>query len=97
VGLNKFIMPADEGFEEQDIFESDPRVEQIQKEKLAQVKANRDGNRVKRALGDLDKAIDRFLNLMPYIIEAVKCYASLGENCDIMRDKWGEYRPPIYI
>jgi methylmalonyl-CoA mutase N-terminal domain/subunit len=97
VGLNKYIMAADEEVEEQDIFESDPRVEPLQKEKLAEVKAQRDENRVKRALGELDQAIERDENLMPYIIDAVRCYASLGEICGVMRDKWGEYSPPIYI
>jgi methylmalonyl-CoA mutase N-terminal domain/subunit len=41
--------------------------------------------------------IDQKENLMPYIIEAVKCYASLGEICGVMREKWGEYSPPVYI
>jgi methylmalonyl-CoA mutase N-terminal domain/subunit len=97
VGLNKFILAEEEDVEQQDIFESDPKVETVQKEKLAEVKATRDATQVARALRDLAQAIDRDENLMPPIIAAVQCYASLGEICGVMRDKWGEYSPPIYI
>jgi methylmalonyl-CoA mutase N-terminal domain/subunit len=71
VGLNRFTMDAEDGFEERDIFEFDPQVETLQKEKLAAVKKKRNSEDVKRALGDLAKAIDREENLMPPIIEAV--------------------------
>jgi len=97
VGLNKFAMPEEENFEEQDIFESDPKVEKVQREKLARVKAKRDGREVVRALRELGEAVERDENLMPFIIEAVRCYASLGEICGIMREKWGEFQPPTYI
>jgi methylmalonyl-CoA mutase N-terminal domain/subunit len=97
VGLNKFILAEEEDVEQQDIFESDPKVEPLQKEKLTEVKAGRDAAQVDRALRDLARAIDCNENLMPCIITAVKSYASLGEICGTMRDKWGEYRPPIYI
>jgi methylmalonyl-CoA mutase N-terminal domain/subunit len=97
VGLNKFVMPEEEEVEEHDIFESDPRVEVVQKEKLAAVKAKRDENDVQRTLSEIGKAIDHDENLMPYIIEAVKCYATIGEICGVMREKWGEFRAPTYI
>ena len=97
VGLNKFVMPDEEDVEEQDIFEYDQRIEKVQQEKLAQVKAKRDTEQVNQALRQLGNAIDQDENLMPYIIAAVQCYASLGEICGVMREKWGEYSPPIYI
>lgn len=97
VGLNKFTMEEEEGFEERDIFESDPQVESVQKQKLAAVKAKRNGEDVKRALRKLAEAIDREENLMPQIIDAVKQYATLGEICGILREKWGEFRSPTYI
>ena len=97
VGLNKFFMPEEENFEEHDIFEVDPKVEEVQKEKLAAVKAKRNGKDIQQALSELENAIDRDENLMPYIIEAVKCYATIGEICGVMREKWGEFKPPTYI
>ena len=97
VGLNKFVMPDEEDVEEQNIFEYDQRIEKVQQEKLAQVKAKRDTEQVNQALRELGNAIDQDENLMPHIIAAVQCYASLGEICGVMREKWGEYSPPIYI
>jgi methylmalonyl-CoA mutase N-terminal domain/subunit len=97
VGLNKFTMEDEEGFEEKDIFEFDPQAEILQKEKLASVKAKRNGAEVKHVLRNLAEAIDRKENLMPTIIHAVKQYASLGEICGVMREKWGEFRSPTYI
>jgi methylmalonyl-CoA mutase N-terminal domain/subunit len=97
VGLNKFTIPEEDDFEEQDIFETDSRVEKLQREKLAKVKAERNGENVKSALGELGKAIDSDENLMPFIIEAVKHYVTLGEICQVMRDKWGEFKPTTYI
>ena len=97
VGLNKFTMEDEEGFEEKDIFEFDPQAEILQKEKLASVKARRNGEEVTHALRSLAEAIDRNENLMPTIIHAVKQYASLGEICGVMREKWGEFRSPTYI
>ncbi|MBW2003153.1 MAG: methylmalonyl-CoA mutase [Deltaproteobacteria bacterium] len=97
VGLNKFVMPEEKDVEEQDIFEVDEEVEDFQKEKLARVKAERMESDIKQTLNRLELAIDRDENLMPHIIEAVKCYATIGEICGVMRQKWGEFRAPAYI
>jgi len=95
VGLNKYIVP--ENLEEQDIFEVDARVEVNQKQKLDEVRAKRKDEDVRRSLDELEKAVEGGENLMPSIIEAVKCYATIGEICGIMREKWGEFKAPTYI
>jgi methylmalonyl-CoA mutase N-terminal domain/subunit len=97
VGLNRFTMEEDEGVQEQDIFESDPEVERIQKEKLANLRAERNEKGVEQTLSALGQAIDRGENLMPAIIDAVRAYGSLGEICGLMREKWGEFKSPTYI
>lgn len=97
VGLNKYAIHEDEEFEELDIFESDPGIEKVQKEKLAKDKSKRDEKKVGLVLNELRRAIDRNENLMPWIINAVRCYASIGETCGIMREKWGEFQPSTYI
>ena len=52
---------------------------------------------VKDALKALEGAIDQNENLMPKIIEAVKCYATIGEICGVMRGKWGEFKASTYV
>jgi methylmalonyl-CoA mutase N-terminal domain/subunit len=97
VGLNRYEMPEEKDLQEQDIFEVDPQVEQVQKARLSDLKARRDTQAVQGTLKDLADAIDRDENLMPCIIDAVKSYATLGEICSVMRKKWGEYRAPTSI
>ena len=97
VGLNRFIMPEEEGAHEQDILEVDPNVEAAQKEKLAALKQRRDHRKVVQSLEDLAEAVDRDENLMPTIIDAVKQYATIGEISGVMREKWGEFKAVTYI
>lgn len=97
VGLNKFAMREEEEAEQENIFEVDERVEEVQKGKLSTTKTGRAEGDVKNALKALEGAIDRNENLMPKIIEAVKCYATIGEICGVMRDKWGEFKAPTYV
>ena len=34
---------------------------------------------------------------MPYILDAVKSYATLGEICGVMREEFGEYKQTVMI
>ena len=97
VGLNKFEIAEENDPEEQDIFQVDEGVEDIQKQKLAELKEKRKTEQVQKHLAELEKAIDKEQNLMPYIIEAVKAYATIGEICGIMRGKWGEFQASTYV
>jgi len=96
VGLNKFVDPM-EPDEEFDFFEVGPEVEDRQKAKLAQIKAERSAAKVESALSALSRAIESNDNLMPFILEAVRSYATVGEICRPMREAWGEFKAPLYI
>jgi methylmalonyl-CoA mutase N-terminal domain/subunit len=97
VGLNKFGSSGEKGIEGHDILEIDSQVEEVQKKKLAAIKSSRKENEVKKALSELGNAVEKNENLMPHIINAVKCYATIGEICGVLRQKWGEFRGPTYI
>jgi methylmalonyl-CoA mutase N-terminal domain/subunit len=97
VGMNKFVESDAELPDATGVFQMDPLVEKEQQEKLAQVKSQRDPRDVVNALDGIGRAIDRDENLMPSIIAAVKCYATLGEICGLMRDRWGEFKSSVYI
>ena len=90
VGVNEYI--EDEPEDEDEYLQIDQDIDEQQSNRLATVKAERDSASVKNALEELKKSIDSDENLMPPIIEAVKCYATVGEICGVMRDKWGEFR-----
>ncbi|HET7289703.1 MAG TPA: methylmalonyl-CoA mutase family protein [Thermodesulfobacteriota bacterium] len=71
-------------------------VETGQSEKLRELKRKRNNKVVQSKLRGVVTAARRGDNLMPYIIEAVSEYATLGEICDIFREVYGVYRDPGY-
>jgi methylmalonyl-CoA mutase N-terminal domain/subunit len=90
VGVNEYVEDEDE--DEEQYLQIDQDIDEQQSRRLAALKAERDTDSVEHALGELKKSIDSDENLMPPIIEAVKCYATVGEICGVMRNKWGEFR-----
>ena len=63
-----------------------------QREKLEQLRAERDRATAERALARLRAAAEGDENMMPPIIEAVHAYCTLGEICGAMRGVFGEYK-----
>ena len=96
VGVNKYVEEEEELSEEQ-YLHIDEDIDEQQRKKLEMIKSGRDNNEVKKALKHLEGSIDTGDNLMPAIIEAVKSYATLGEICAVMRNKWGEFRTPSIL
>ena len=90
VGVNEFEV---EERGEQDIEEVDEAVEAAQQESVAEVRKERDDDAVEAKLDALRQAAQSDANLMPYIVDAVKVYATTGEVCDVLRDVFGEYQP----
>ncbi|MFB6224657.1 MAG: methylmalonyl-CoA mutase [Haloarcula sp.] len=90
VGVNEYQV-EEEG--EQDIEEVDEAVEQAQQDNVAAVREERDDEAVEAKLDALREAAEGDENVMPYIIDAVKVYATTGEVCDVLRDVFGEYQP----
>lgn len=88
VGLNKF---QDEEAPPKNLLRVDLAVMESQVAQLNQLKAERDNIAVDSAIEKLKKCAQGSDNLMPPIMEAVKCYATLGEICDTLREVFGEY------
>ncbi|MGH9447679.1 MAG: acyl-CoA mutase large subunit family protein [Terriglobia bacterium] len=63
-----------------------------QKRRLAELRESRDNGRVESTLEALASAASTEGNLMPYILECVRSYATLGEMCDVLRKVFGEYK-----
>jgi len=74
-----------------EILQIDETVAHRQADRLRRLRAERSGEEVTRRLLALRKATQGKDNLMPYIYDAVKSYATLGEICDAMRDTFGTY------
>ncbi|WP_440007315.1 acyl-CoA mutase large subunit family protein [Halomicrococcus sp. SG-WS-1] len=91
VGVNEFENEDEE--KEMDIQEVTEEDERRQIDHLNEVKAERDDEEVTATLDALRDAAEGDDNLMPYIVDAVKAYATVGEICGVLRDAFGEYRP----
>jgi methylmalonyl-CoA mutase, N-terminal domain len=87
VGVNDYVA-QEKGIE---LLQIDETVTRRQSEKLKKLRADRSNDEVARNLSALRKAAGGSANLMPFIYDAVKSYATLGEICDAMRDSFGIY------
>jgi len=92
VGLNDFQIEEDRP---SGLLKVDPAVGDLQCRKLAQLRAERDNAAVEASLAALEHAASGSDNLMPYILDAVRAYATLGEMCGVLRGVFGEYKPTV--
>ncbi|WP_458207166.1 acyl-CoA mutase large subunit family protein [Haladaptatus sp. NG-SE-30] len=94
VGVNEFEVDEEPEMDIQEVTEEDER---RQIDRLNDVRAERDEERVEETLAALREAAEGDDNLMPCIVDAVKAYATVGEVCDVLRDVFGEYHPGTAI
>lgn len=90
IGVNKYA--DNKGAAEGESLKADLSVGERQIKRVNAMKAKRDQAAVDKALGELKEACKGEENLMPYLIAAVKTYATLGEICGVMREVFGEYK-----
>ena len=87
VGVNDFVSEE----KPLDTLQIDESVAHRQAERLSKLRSERSKEEVARRLNALRTAAEGTDNLMPFIFDAVKSYATLGEICDAMRDVFGTY------
>jgi methylmalonyl-CoA mutase N-terminal domain/subunit len=91
VGVNRYTEGADM---EVELHEYDEGWAEQQIERLRQLKRTRDNKAVKTALLSLEKAAREERNVMPFLVEGCKAYATLGEMANVFRQVFGEHREP---
>ena len=76
------------------ILQIDPKSEVRLTERLERIRRERNHARVNEALARLRRAAENEnMNLMPFVLHAVKEYATLGEICGTLREVFGEHKP----
>jgi len=90
VGVNRFQTkePPPKG-----LLKVDPRVREVQIRRLAELRRERAGEKVKSSLKELRQVAQGDGNLMYPILNCVRTYCTLGEICDVLREVFGEYEP----
>jgi len=89
VGVNQFnaeqdVMPP--------IMRVDDSIRIGQMERLKQLRANRNNDKVTAGLNQISEAAKNGTNLMPLLVDAVENYTTLGEIADTLRNVFGEYK-----
>jgi methylmalonyl-CoA mutase N-terminal domain/subunit len=94
VGINKYTMeePPPTG-----LLRIDMSVGEEKAKELKKFRAERDQAKWKAALDKLREVSKTDENVMPYVIEAVRAKATVGEVCDVWRDVYGQYRPKEFV
>jgi methylmalonyl-CoA mutase N-terminal domain/subunit len=96
VGVNEFC--TDEDVVSLERLLVDPAIEEQQRKRLTDLRARRDAARSSAALSRIEQAARSPSELlMGHFIAAVEADCTLGEICDVLRQVWGEYRPPVNI
>jgi methylmalonyl-CoA mutase N-terminal domain/subunit len=93
VGVNDLVTQEDRSIK---LLVIDDSVARQQVKKLEEVRERRDNASVQRALESLGSAAATDANLMPYILECVRAYATVGEMCDVLRKVFGTYEEPAF-
>ena len=90
VGVNKF---SETDPTKQELLRIDDTVEIQQRQALKNLRSTRDNKKVELTLSKLQSVAETEENLMPYILDSVKTYATTGEISNKFREVFGEYRP----
>jgi methylmalonyl-CoA mutase, N-terminal domain len=88
IGVNDFTVDEEVPIE---ILRIDPKLESQQIARVREVRRKRDNARCSNALTGLRKAAAGSDNLMPYILEAVRAYATEGEIMNTLIEVFGIY------
>lgn len=93
VGVNKFVS---EDKARSELHRADPKVAKEMKERMQKLREERDSDKVNKVLESLRQAAEKRQNLVPFVVDAVKAYATIGEICSVLRDVFGEYKPASF-
>jgi len=94
VGMNKYQTREESP---KNLLKLDPAIQKNQIEKLKNIKEMRDNKLVSQSLNELKEAAKGKENLMPYIINSVKAYSTLGEISNVLKEIFGEYNENVVV
>ncbi len=94
LGVNKYPVPYDDVT---DVFRTNKKAINIEVDRINKLKARRDNAKLEKILDKLRDVCEKEENVMPVIMEATKEGATVGEICDIYREIWGIWEPPLAI
>jgi len=89
VGVNDFKATEEK---EMPIQEIDPMLEKDQVQRLNSLRKKRDNELVEKCLSELTNAAEKNINIMPFIVEAVRAYCTIGEMTSALEKIYGRFK-----
>ncbi|MGD0486754.1 MAG: methylmalonyl-CoA mutase family protein [Syntrophorhabdales bacterium] len=93
VGVNRFLTGETLEYA---IHKADPNVAREMKRRIKLLREERNNGSVQKSLSELEAAAEGTQNLVPFVMQAVKTYATIGEICGVLRKVFGEYTGPTF-
>jgi len=90
VGVNEFVDPDEQL--DIEILKIEPQIELEQAARVRKLRETRDNIKVNECFDSLRNAARGTENLLPYILDAVRVYATEGEIVQVLREVFGEYK-----
>jgi len=99
VGVNAYTSPPEEDILPGGVLRVAEHSEQVQIAKIKELKKSRDNSKVKEVITELRKGAEKGENenLIPYVIKAVKGYATIEEIMGTIREAYGYSYDPLNI
>jgi len=94
IGVNRYVM--DEPIFE-NVFRTNPEATRLEIERIQRLKERRDSAKLETILDQLRKVCEEEKNVLPMVMEATREGATVGEICDIYREIWKVWEPPIVV
>jgi methylmalonyl-CoA mutase N-terminal domain/subunit len=94
LGVNKYTVPYDTVT---DVFRTNKEAIDIEVKRIEKLKARRDNAKLEKIFDRLRIVCEKEENVMPVVMEATREGATVGEVCNIYREIWGTWDPPLAI
>ncbi len=94
IGVNRYIVDE---LDFENVFRTNPEAGRMEVERIKKLKARRNNDKLQDALDKLRNVCEKQENVLPVVMEATKEGATVGEVCEIYREIFKVWEPPIVV
>ncbi len=94
IGINRYLVDE---LDFENVFRTNPEAARVEVERIRKLKERRDQQKLEAALDKLRKVCEKEENVLPVVMEATKYGATVGEICEIYREIFKVWEPPIVV
>jgi len=95
IGVNRYVLPDEK--DSTFVFRTNPKAVLIEQQRVQKIRAERDKSKYEEFANKLRRTCENNENVLPVVMDFTQAGATVGEVCDVYREIWGEWDPPIQI